>query len=354
MNDLSGMQIAGRPIGAQYPPYVIAELSANHNGKIETALQLIDEAKKAGADAIKLQTYKPDTITLNCDNDEFMIKGGLWDGRTLYELYGEAHMPWEWHEPLFEYARKAGITIFSSPFDKSAVDLLENINTPAYKIASFEIIDLPLIKYVASTKKPMLISTGMADEQEIAEAIAAARDAGCSQLAILHCVSSYPAPAEDYNLRTIPDMIRRFGVTTGLSDHTLESATAVASIALGASIVEKHITLNRSAGGPDDVFSIEPKEFADLCRDVHTAWAALGKIDYTQKDSERGNLTFRRSLYFVKDMRAGEVITEHCIRSVRPGFGLKPKMWEKVIGATVICDIKVNTPVLAELVDLGH
>ncbi|MCF5518072.1 pseudaminic acid synthase, partial [Pseudomonas sp. PA-3-6E] len=216
------ISIAGRKIGADEPPYIIAELSANHNGKFETALKIIEEAKKAGADAVKLQTYTADTITLDCDSADFKIKGGLWDGRTLYELYQEAHMPWDWHAPLFEYARKLGITIFSSPFDNTAVDLLENLNTPAYKIASFEAIDLPLIKYVAGTGKPMIISTGMADAEEIAEAIEAAREGGCKELAVLHCVSGYPAPAHDYNLRTIPDMMQRHGLVTGLSDHTLD------------------------------------------------------------------------------------------------------------------------------------
>ena len=242
-----------RSIGQHHPPYVIAEMSANHNGKLETALEIIQSAFKSGADAVKLQTYRPDTITLDCDSEEFLIRGGLWDGRSLYELYEEAHMPWEWHKPLFEYARKLGITIFSSPFDTTAVDLLEDLNVPAYKIASFEAVDLPLIKYAASTGKPMIISTGMADAEEIAEAIEAAREGGCDQIALLHCVSGYPAPASDYNLRTIPDMIDRFGLVTGLSDHTLDNATAIASVALGASIIEKHFTLDRQGGGPDDM-----------------------------------------------------------------------------------------------------
>ena len=239
------ISIAGRKIGENFSPYIIAELSANHNGKLETALRIIEEAAKAGADAVKLQTYRPDTITLNSDSEAFKIKGGLWDGRTLYELYEEAHMPWEWHKPLFDHAKKIGIPIFSSPFDKTAVDLLEDLNAPAYKIASFEAVDLPLIRYVASTGKPMIISTGMADADEIQEAIEAARDGGCKELAILHCVSGYPAPAEDYNLRTIPDMIDRFGLVTGLSDHTIDNTTAVASVVLGSSIIEKHFTLNR-------------------------------------------------------------------------------------------------------------
>ncbi|MCF5509755.1 pseudaminic acid synthase [Pseudomonas sp. PA-3-5D] len=339
------ISIAGRKIGADEPPYIIAELSANHNGKFETALKIIEEAKKAGADAVKLQTYTADTITLDCDSADFKIKGGLWDGRTLYELYQEAHMPWDWHAPLFEYARKLGITIFSSPFDNTAVDLLENLNTPAYKIASFEAIDLPLIKYVAGTGKPMIISTGMADAEEIAEAIEAAREGGCKELAVLHCVSGYPAPAHDYNLRTIPDMMQRHGLVTGLSDHTLDNTTAVTSVALGASIIEKHFTLDRSAGGPDDSFSLEPAELVALCRDSKTAWAALGQVDYGRKSSEQGNVQFRRSLYFVESLKKDDVITRDKIRSVRPGFGLPPKYQELLLGKRVSCDVERYTPV---------
>ena len=265
MPDIPEIYIAERRIASDVPPYVIAELSANHNGRISTALRIIEEAKKAGANAVKIQTYRPDTITLNSDLPDFKITDGLWAGHTLYELYELAHTPWEWHAPLFEHARKVGITIFSSPFDNTAVDLLEDLNAPAYKIASFEAVDLPLIKYVASTGKPMIISTGMADAEEIQEAINAARTGGCKQLAILHCVSGYPAPSADYNLRTITDMIQRFGLVTGLSDHTLDNTTAITSVALGASIIEKHFTLDRSGGGPDDSFSLEPTELATLC-----------------------------------------------------------------------------------------
>lgn len=339
------ISINDRAIGQDTCPYVIAEISANHNGKLDTAIKIIEEAKKAGADAVKLQTYKPDTITLDCDADEFLIKGGLWDGRTLFDLYQEAHMPWEWHAPLFQYARDIGITIFSSPFDKTAVDLLENLGAPAYKIASFEAIDLPLIKYVAGTGKPMIISTGMADVTEIEEAIAAARDGGCNQLAILHCVSGYPAPAADYNLNTIPDMIRRFGLVTGLSDHTLDNTTAIASVVLGASIIEKHFTLDRTGGGPDDSFSLEPAELAELCRGARTAWESLGKIDYGRKSSEQGNVKFRRSLYFVKDLKEGDLITDDSVRSVRPGFGVPPKYLEQIVGVRAKRDVLRNTPV---------
>lgn len=343
MSNIPTISIAGRRIAADASPYVIAELSANHNGKLGTALRIIEEAKRAGADAVKLQTYTADTITLNSDAEEFQIHGGLWDGKTLYQLYQEAHMPWEWHKPLFEHARKHGITLFSSPFDNTAVDLLEDLNAPAYKIASFEAVDLPLIKYVARTGKPMIISTGMADAEEIQEAIDAAREGGCKELAILHCVSGYPAPAEDYNLRTIPDMIERFGLVTGLSDHTLDNTTAITSVALGASIIEKHFTLNRCSGGPDDSFSLEPTEMAALCNGVKTAWSALGKIDYGRKSSEQGNVKFRRSLYFVKDLNAGDVITAEAIKSIRPGYGIKPKYLSEVIGKKIKAHVKQGT-----------
>lgn len=344
----SEIAINNRKIGLRHLPYVIAELSANHNGRLDTALRIIEEAKKAGADAVKIQTYRPDTITLDSDKDEFRIKGGLWDGRTLFDLYAEAHTPWEWHAPLFEHARKLDITIFSSPFDTTAVDLLEDLGAPAYKIASFEAVDLPLIRYVAATGKPMIISTGMADEEEIAEAIEAARDGGCRELAILHCVSGYPAPPSDYNLRTIPDMIERFGLVTGLSDHTLDNTTAIASVALGASIIEKHFTLDRNGGGPDDSFSLEPAEMAALCTGAKTAWEALGRVDYGRKSSEQGNVQFRRSLYFVKDLKAGEIVTADAVRSVRPGYGLPPKYLEKVVGKKVLADVSKNTPVVCD------
>lgn len=345
------IEIAGRPIGNEYEPYIIAEMSANHNGNIETAFRIIEEAKKAGADAVKIQTYTPDTITLNSDLPDFQIKGGLWDGKTLYELYEWAHTPWDWHKPMFEHARKLGITMFSSPFDTTAVDLLEDLNAPAYKIASFEAIDLPLIRYVAATGKPMIISTGMADAEEIEEAIAAAREGGCKELAILHCVSGYPAPAEDYNLRTIPDMMERFDLVTGLSDHTLDNTTAIASVVLGAALIEKHFTLDRNGGGPDDSFSLEPDDLFALCRDSKTAWKALGTVDYGRKSSEQGNVQFRRSLYFVKDMKAGEIVSSDSIRSIRPGYGLAPKEYGNVIGAKLLSDVKENTPVTKNVLD---
>jgi len=339
------LTIAGRQIGPDHPPYVICELSANHNGRLDTALGMIDAAKATGADAVKLQTYRPDTITLDSDAPEFKIEGGLWAGRTLYDLYEEAHTPWEWHAPLFERARELGITMFSSPFDNTAVDLLEDLNAPAYKIASFEAVDLPLIRYAASTGKPLIISTGMADVEEIAEAIEAAREGGCRELAILHCVSGYPAPADQYNLHTIADMIERFGVVTGLSDHTLDNTTAIASVAMGASIIEKHFTLDRSGGGPDDSFSLEPAEFAALCSGAKTAWSAMGRVDYGRKSSEHENIKFRRSLYFVKDIKAGETIPPDAVRSVRPGFGAAPKYFDMVVGQVAQADITANTAV---------
>ena len=336
---MKNIEINNKKIGNEFSPYVIAEISANHNGKIENAFKLIEVAKNAGADAVKIQTYTADTITLNSDKEDFQIHGGLWDGQTLYQLYQQAYTPWEWHKPLFDYARKLGIPIFSSPFDNTAIDLLEDLNAPAYKIASFEAVDLPLIKYAASTGKPLIISTGMADAEEIEEAINAAREGGCQKLAILHCVSGYPAPAGDYNLRTIPDMINRFGLVTGLSDHTLDNTTAIASVAMGASIIEKHFTLDRNGGGPDDSFSLEPAELAALCRDTKIAWQTLGKVDYGRKSSEQDNVKFRRSLYFVKNMKAGDIITLDSIRSVRPGYGLPPAMYEKIIGKKLVKDV---------------
>lgn len=344
------ISIAGRKIGSAHAPYVIAEMSANHNGNIETAFKIIEIAKKSGADAIKMQTYTPDTLTLKCELPDFQITDGLWAGRTLYDLYDWAHTPWDWHKPLFDHARRLGITIFSSPFDNTAIDLLEDLNAPAYKIASFEAVEPALIRYAASTGKPLIISTGMADAEEIQEAIDAARDGGCTQLAILHCVSGYPAPAQDYNLRTITDMLDRFGLVTGLSDHTLDNTTAITSVAMGASIIEKHFTLDRKGGGPDDSFSLEPAELAALCRDSKTAWAALGRVDYGRKSSEQGNVKFRRSLYFVRDLKAGDVITSDCIRSIRPGNGLPPKMLDDVLGALVKSDVSFGTPVKYDLI----
>jgi N-acetylneuraminate synthase len=346
-----GFAIEGRPIGPSYPPYVIAEVSANHNGNLDAALALIDVAAEQGASAVKIQTYRADTITLKSNRPEFQITEGLWAGQSLYDLYEQAHTPWDWHPALFAHARARGITMFSSPFDSTAIDLLEDLGAPAYKIASFEAVDLPLIRYAASTGKPMIISTGMADAVEIAEAVQAARDGGCRQLALLHCVSGYPAPAADYNLRTLSDMITRFGCVTGLSDHTLDSTTAIAAIALGASIVEKHITLDRNGGGPDDSFSLEPGDLAALVAGTRTAWDALGRVDYGRKSSERGNAGFRRSLYFVRDLEAGEVITPDSVRSVRPGFGAAPKHLDAILGRRVRVAVQAETPVQLDQIE---
>ncbi|EGC18545.1 Spore coat polysaccharide biosynthesis protein spsE [Kingella denitrificans] len=337
------ISIDGRKIGTDYAPYIIAEMSANHNGNIENAFKIIEQAKRCGADAVKLQTYTADTITLDSRAPEFMIRGTLWDGQSLHELYQKAHMPWDWHKPLFDFAREQGITIFSSPFDFSAVDLLESLNAPAYKIASFEMVDLPLIRYVAQTGKPMIISTGMADADEIAEAVETAKSAGCRELVVLHCVSGYPAPAADYNLRTLPDMAARFGTLVGLSDHTLDNTTAVASVVLGACVIEKHFTLDRNGGGADDSFSLEPDGLQALCRDSKTAWQALGRVHYGLKSSEQGNVQFRRSLYFVKDLQKGDTIDETCIRSVRPGFGIAPKHFDELIGKRLTRNVQANT-----------
>jgi len=341
-----------RPIGSEYPPYIIAELSANHNGDLDRAKQLIKVASEAGADAVKLQTYTPQTITLDSDREEFQIKGGLWDGYSLYKLYEWAHTPWEWHKPLFDYARSLGLTIFSSPFDSSAIDLLEDLNTPAYKIASCELVDLPLIRYAASTGKPLIISTGMGSLEEITEAVDAAREAGCKELALLKCVSGYPAPAEEYHLHTLRDLQQRFSLITGLSDHTLNNVTAIASVALGAAIIEKHFTLSRNDGGPDDSFSLEPQDLRQLCTDSKTAWQALGHINYQPVASEQGTIKHRRSLYFVKDLLAGDIITPDAIRSVRPAYGLPPRFLEQLVGRRVVCTIKKNTPVNWDSIEL--
>lgn len=349
--ETTNISISGRKIGIGYPPYVIAEISANHNGNIDNALELISVAKQSGAHAVKIQTYKPETITLNSNNDEFIIKEGLWKGRSLYDLYSEAHLPWEWHKELFDFANKIGITIFSTPFDPSAVDMLEDLNCPAYKIASFEVVDLPLIEYVASTKKPMIMSTGMANSSEIQEAIDTARAAGCKDLAILHCVSGYPAPSKDYNLLTMRDMQSRFGLTTGLSDHTIDNITAVASVALGACIIEKHFTLDRSGGGPDDSFSLEPNELANLCEWTQIAWEAMGCVTYQRQASEESSVMYRRSLYVTKDMRKGDKLTIDCVKSVRPGHGLPPKYLKSVLNKTFKMSVKKNTPLDFEMIE---
>jgi len=305
-------------------------------------------AKTCGADAVKIQTYKPDTITLNSKKDDFLIKEGLWAGKTLFQLYEWAHTPWEWHEELFDYARKIGITIFSTPFDETAVDLLESLNTPAYKIASFECVDLMLIKRVAQTKKPLIISTGMANELEIREAVETALTYGSGELTLLHCVSGYPAPSHEYNLATLRDMCSKFGVNVGLSDHTLDNITAIAAVAMGAVMIEKHVTLNRAGGGPDDSFSLEAEDLKHLCLSAKTAWQAIGDINYSQTEAEIANVKFRRSLYFVNSLPAGSIIRDGDVRSVRPGYGISPKYYEQIIGTRVSKSVKKYSAVTQE------
>jgi pseudaminic acid synthase len=342
--------IAGRKIGEGQTPYVIAELSGNHNGEIARALALVDAAADAKADAVKLQTYTADTITIDHDGEGFVISGGLWNGRKLYDLYQEAHTPWEWHEELFAHARRRGIHCFSSPFDPTAVNFLQRLDAPAFKIASFEIVDLPLIRTAAATGKPLIISTGMANDDEIGEAITAAREAGAGGVALLHCVSGYPTPYEDANLARIARLAGRYDCVIGLSDHTLGTAVPVAAVALGAAIIEKHITLARADGGPDAAFSLEPDELKALVAGVQAAHAAIGRPDYGQAGSEAGNVMFRRSLYAVADIKAGELISEQNVRSIRPGFGLPPKHLTAILGRRAARDIRRGTPMRFDLV----
>jgi pseudaminic acid synthase len=339
------IKIDNKIIGPDHPPYIIAEISANHNGSIERALKTIDEAKRCGADAVKIQTYTADTMTIDCDLDDFMIKGGLWDGYKLYDLYKWAETPYEWHEELFLHAKKIGITIFSTPFDETAVDLLEKLNTPAYKIASFEIVDLPLISYVAKTGKPMIMSTGMASEEEIDEAVITAREAGCKELMLLHCISSYPAPVDQANIKQIPNLANRFKVISGLSDHTLGTAVSVAAIAQGANLIEKHFTLSRNDKGPDSDFSLEPEELKKLCKDTKDAQLSLGESRFKRQKAEKGSKVFRRSLYFVKDLPIGHVIKSDDIRRIRPGFGIAPKYYKEILGKKTTREISRATAV---------
>lgn len=347
-NDIS---IAGRPIGPSHTPYVIAEISGNHNGRIERAFAIIDAAKAAGADAVKLQTYTPDTMTIDFDGPGFRIKGGPWDGRTLYDLYGEAQTPWDWHKQLFDYARKVGVVCFSSPFDETAVDFLESLDAPAYKIASFEVVDIPLIRYVAARGKPVIISTGMSSYEELDEAVAAARDAGANGIVLLHCISAYPAPADEANLLRIRTLAERYRCSIGLSDHTMGTEVSTAAVALGAAVIEKHITLARADGGPDAGFSLEPDEFRALVSSVKTSFAALGKAEYGRAKSETPNAIFRRSLYAVRDIGAGEELTKENVRSIRPGFGLAPKHLPEVIGRRAKKAIARGTPLAFDLID---
>lgn len=341
---LPEISIAGRKIGPAHEPYIICELSGNHNGSLTRALSLIDAAAETGCDAIKLQTYTPDTLTIPSDKPEFCITGGLWDGRTLYDLYQEAHTPFEWHEALFEQAAKRGMQIFSTPFDETAADLLDELGVPAFKIASFEVTDLPLIAYVAQKGKPMIISTGLATLGEAELAVRTAKENGCEELVLLHCISSYPAPTDQSNLRTMPHLAQSFGVVAGLSDHTYGTATSVASIALGGAVIEKHFTLARADGGPDADFSLEPVEFKRLVEDCKNAWKSLGKVTYRRKPAEEVNKIFRRSVYVTKDIAEGEIFTQDNIRSIRPGFGLPPTTLPDLLGKRASRNIKFGEP----------
>ena len=345
------IKIDKRIIGNNCPPYIVAELSANHNGDFDRAIEIINIAKEQGADAIKLQTYQADTMTIDSDTDDFQITTGLWKGYNLYKLYQWAQTPYEWHEELFRHSKKIGLTCFSTPFDESAVDLLEDLNSPAYKIASFEATDIPLVKYAASTKKPLIISTGMANYEEISEVVQTARDAGCSELVLLHCVSSYPAPLEAYNLKTIPDLSSEFNVDVGLSDHTMGIDTSLAGIALGACLIEKHVTTSRKHTGPDSEFSLEPDELGSLCKQSLSVWKSLGKINYELRDEEKENLRFRRSIYVVEDIEVGEQISIKNIRRIRPSFGLEPKYFDEVLGKTAKVVIKKGTPLSWEMME---
>ncbi len=343
------LTIDGRRIGPGERPYIIAELSGNHQGSLERACALIDVARRAGADAVKIQTYTADTLTLNHAGEGFVIDGGLWHGRTLYDLYQEAHTPWEWHAQLFEYARHVGMTLFSTPFDHTAVNLLERLGAPAYKIASFEALDFPLMDHIIRTGKPVIVSTGMLSLEEMGAVVRHLRHVDGLSTALLHCISGYPTPAEEANLRTLQDMRTRFGTIVGLSDHTLGTAVSVAAVALGASIIEKHVTLCRADGGPDAAFSLEPDELVALCQDCGTAWQAMGTVSYALARSEQHNIQFRRSLYAVADIEAGEQLTMENIRSIRPGYGLAPRLLPDVLGRYAREKIFRGTPLRMDL-----
>jgi pseudaminic acid synthase len=344
-------KIKERVIGDNDEPYIIAELSANHNGSLDRARMSIKAAKDSGAHAVKLQTYTAETMTIDCDRSDFMVKGGLWDGYKLFDLYKSAQTPYEWHKELFSYAREINITCFSTPFDETAVEFLEELDTPAYKIASFELTDIPLIKFVANTGKPLLMSTGMASEEEITEAVTAALDAGCESLLLFHCISSYPASMEQCNLRKIINLRKRFGLEVGLSDHTLGTTAAIASVALGATAIEKHFTLSRKEKGPDSEFSIEPSELRSLVQTTRDAWLSLGSDSFSRPSSESASLAFRRSIYFIESLKAGQEITAKTIKRIRPGFGLPPKFYDQIIGKRVKRDVRFGDPVSFDVLE---
>lgn len=342
------MKIADRYIGIGHPPYIIAEISANHNGSLDRAFETMKSAKECGADAVKIQTYTADTMTIDCEAPDFIVNGGIWDGFKLYDLYKEAETPFEWHSEIFDFAKKLGITVFSTPFDETAVDLLEDLNTPAYKIASFEIVDIPLIKYVAKTGKPMIMSTGMAHRIEVEEAVEAAREAGCKDLVLLHCVSSYPTPIENANIKRVPELSKNFRTLSGLSDHTLGITASIAATAIGASIIEKHFTLSRKDKGPDSEFSLEPDEFKQLCTAAKETWLALGKADLKNENIDASSRLYRRSIYVVKDLKKGDLITQENVRRIRPGHGIAPKYYDEILGKNVNQNISRGTPLRFE------
>lgn len=354
MNTAFSVTIDGRRIAADEPPYVIAEMSGNHNGDIERAKALISAAKEAGADAVKLQTYTADTLTIRSERPEFRIKGGLWDGQTLYDLYEEAHTPWDWHAPLFEHARKVGITIFSSPFDGTAVDLLESLDAPAYKVASAELVDWGLLERVARTGKPVIISTGMANDADIGDSLQVLREHGCDDIILLHCISEYPTPIERASLGRIRYLADKFDAVPGLSDHSMGSTVAITSVALGACLVEKHFTLARADGGVDSAFSLEARELSEFCKGIREAHAALGVgQDFQRTASVKDKYMFRRSLYVVEPVARGEAFTSTNVRSIRPGLGLEPKHLKAITGQVASSDIAAGTPLSWDLVE-GH
>lgn len=352
MNSLVNVTIAGKKIGLNHPPFVIAEMSGNHNQSLERALEIVEAAANSGAHALKIQTYTPDTMTLDLDEREFHISDSkiLWAGSSLYKLYGEAYTPWEWHKPIFDRARELGMIAFSTPFDDTSVDFLESLDVPCYKIASFENTDLPLIRRVASTGKPLIISTGMASIAELDDTVKAARAAGCKNLILLKCTSTYPATASNTNILTIPHMRELFNCEVGLSDHTMGVGVSVASVALGATIIEKHFTLNRADGGVDSSFSMEPAEMAQLLQETERAWKAIGRISYGATEAEKKSLIFRRSLYIVEDVKAGDKLTTVNMRAIRPGLGLSPKYYDFFIGKTVKIDVKKGTALSWDLI----
>lgn len=334
------MQIGTFKINKESKVFIIAELSANHNGSIDTAIETIRAAKRAGADCIKLQTYTADTITIDCDKEDFLIKGTIWDGKNLYKLYQEAYTPWEWHEEIFRVAKEEGIICFSSPFDKTAVDFLETLNVPAYKIASFEITDIPLIEYVASKGKPIIISTGIAEEEDIELALDACRRMGNQDIALLKCTSSYPAPIDEANMCMVKDLAERYNVISGLSDHTMGATVPIVATVFGAKIIEKHFILDRSIGGPDASFSMNEEEFTQMVKAVREAESAIGIVDYALTEKQAKGKDFSRSLYVVEDMKAGDVITEKNVRSIRPGFGMHPKYYNEILGQKAVINLE--------------